>query len=124
MSMLRAAVAAPRPVQDAVVIFDEGHNVEGVCEDNASAELSTTDIAMAVGELTQLLVRASGASGSAAEPEGRGAGPRLIAGGDAGGKVDVSDIALLKVRAVGSLQCRSMQRSMACRACWARRLSC
>lgn len=34
-----------------VVIFDEAHNLEAVCEDCTSVELSTTDIAMCIKEL-------------------------------------------------------------------------
>ncbi|RNA23419.1 Regulator of telomere elongation helicase [Brachionus plicatilis] len=42
-------------MNNTVVIFDEAHNVERVCEDSASAEFSTTDIASAMSEIDFLL---------------------------------------------------------------------
>ena len=38
-----------------IIIFDEAHNVERICEDSASAELSTTEVASAMDELTYIL---------------------------------------------------------------------
>ncbi|XP_050299397.1 regulator of telomere elongation helicase 1 homolog isoform X2 [Anthonomus grandis grandis] len=40
---------------NAVVILDEGHNVEKVCEESASFELKSTDIALAIDEVTQIM---------------------------------------------------------------------
>ncbi|CAF0719384.1 unnamed protein product [Brachionus calyciflorus] len=42
-------------MNNTVVIFDEAHNVERVCEDSASAELSITDIASAMQEIGFIL---------------------------------------------------------------------
>jgi hypothetical protein len=41
--------------QDAIVIFDEGHNLEKVASDAASCSFSSTDIAACIAELQQAL---------------------------------------------------------------------
>ncbi len=40
---------------NSIVIFDEAHNVERVCEDSASAEISVTEIGSAMSELGYIL---------------------------------------------------------------------
>lgn len=42
-------------LNNAVLIFDEAHNVERVCEDSASTELSVTEIASAMSEINYIL---------------------------------------------------------------------
>lgn len=42
-------------LNNAVIIFDEAHNVEKMCEESASTQITTTDIAMAIEELTHLM---------------------------------------------------------------------
>eukprot|EP00049_Salpingoeca_infusionum_P015241 m.292736 g.292736 ORF g.292736 m.292736 type:complete len:1045 (-) comp15844_c0_seq8:2262-5396(-) len=42
-------------VNDAVVIFDEAHNIESVCEESASFELTSTDLAQCRAEMHKLL---------------------------------------------------------------------
>lgn len=38
-----------------MIILDEAHNVEKVCEDSASIELKSTDIALAIDEVTAVM---------------------------------------------------------------------
>lgn len=40
--------------QNAVVILDEAHNVESTCEEAASVSISSTDIALCIGDVTQV----------------------------------------------------------------------
>lgn len=42
-------------LKNCVIIFDEAHNVERICEDSASSEITSTDIASAMEELAYLL---------------------------------------------------------------------
>lgn len=42
-------------LKNSVVILDEAHNVERVCEDSASFQLKTTDIALCIDELTHVM---------------------------------------------------------------------
>lgn len=42
------------PLQNSIVILDEGHNVEKICEDSASYSLTSTDVAMCIGEVTEV----------------------------------------------------------------------
>ena len=43
-------------LQGSVVIFDEGHNLESICEESASSEISSVTLASVVKELDRLLV--------------------------------------------------------------------
>lgn len=38
-----------------MIILDEGHNVEKVCEESASIDIRSTDIALAIDELTNVM---------------------------------------------------------------------
>lgn len=38
-----------------MIIFDEAHNVEKMCEESASIELRSLDIALCVDEVTQVM---------------------------------------------------------------------
>ena len=40
-------------VSNCIIIFDEGHNINGVCETAASFELSVSEIKRCVGELVE-----------------------------------------------------------------------
>lgn len=42
-------------LQGNVVIFDEAHNLEQICEDSASLDLSSVDLAAAIGEVSAVL---------------------------------------------------------------------
>uniref|UniRef100_A0A8R1E3J8 DNA helicase n=1 Tax=Caenorhabditis japonica TaxID=281687 RepID=A0A8R1E3J8_CAEJA len=42
-------------LKNSIVIFDEAHNLESICESNASAELTSTTIAMCIEELKKVL---------------------------------------------------------------------
>jgi len=42
-------------LQGNIIIFDEGHNVEKMCEESASIELRSVDIALCVDEVTQVI---------------------------------------------------------------------
>lgn len=42
-------------LKNSIVIFDEAHNLESICESNASAELTSTSIAMCIEELKKVL---------------------------------------------------------------------
>ncbi|EFP12608.1 hypothetical protein CRE_29819 [Caenorhabditis remanei] len=42
-------------LKNSIVIFDEAHNLESICESNASAELSSTNIALCIEELKKVL---------------------------------------------------------------------
>ncbi|UMM13126.1 hypothetical protein L5515_001560 [Caenorhabditis briggsae] len=42
-------------LKNSIVIFDEAHNLESICESNASAELSSTSIALCIEELKKVL---------------------------------------------------------------------
>ncbi|XP_043245532.1 regulator of telomere elongation helicase 1-like [Amphibalanus amphitrite] len=44
-------------LQNSVVIFDEAHNIEKMCEESASLQLRSTDIALCVDELTHVLTQ-------------------------------------------------------------------
>ncbi|XP_076441348.1 regulator of telomere elongation helicase 1 homolog [Babylonia areolata] len=44
-------------LQGNIIIFDEAHNLERICEESASFELSSVDLATAIEETTQLGVR-------------------------------------------------------------------
>ena len=41
--------------QGNIIIFDEAHNVEKMCEESASIELRSLDIALCVDEVTQVI---------------------------------------------------------------------
>ncbi|CAE1284607.1 RTEL1 [Acanthosepion pharaonis] len=41
-------------LQGHIVIFDEAHNLEKICEESASFDLTSTDLALVIEELTQL----------------------------------------------------------------------
>lgn len=38
-----------------IVILDEAHNIESVCEDSASLQIKTTDIALCIEEVTEIM---------------------------------------------------------------------
>lgn len=40
---------------NSIVILDEGHNVEKVCEESASVQLKSTDLALAIDETTNIM---------------------------------------------------------------------
>lgn len=42
-------------LKNSIVIFDEAHNLESICESNASAELTSTSIALCIEELKKVL---------------------------------------------------------------------
>lgn len=42
-------------LRNSVVILDEGHNVEKVCEESASIQIGSSDIALCIGEVTQIM---------------------------------------------------------------------
>ena len=42
-------------ITNSIIIFDEAHNVERVCEDSASSEISVIEIASAMNEITYIL---------------------------------------------------------------------
>ncbi|CAD6194712.1 unnamed protein product [Caenorhabditis auriculariae] len=42
-------------LNDSVVIFDEAHNLESICESNSSAELTSTQLATAIAEMQKAL---------------------------------------------------------------------
>ncbi|CAI2301270.1 unnamed protein product [Caenorhabditis sp. 36 PRJEB53466] len=42
-------------LNNSIVIFDEAHNLESICESNSSAELTSTAIAMCISELQKVL---------------------------------------------------------------------
>ena len=42
-------------IANSIIIFDEAHNVERVCEDSASSEISVIEIASAMNEITYIL---------------------------------------------------------------------
>ncbi|XP_037071349.1 regulator of telomere elongation helicase 1 homolog [Pollicipes pollicipes] len=44
-------------LQNSVVIFDEAHNIEKMCEESASLQLKSTDIALCVDEITHVLTQ-------------------------------------------------------------------
>jgi len=72
-----------------VVIFDEAHNLEGIASDAASAELSSFDIAGALGELDDCVRIVHGDSG--------GGGASGISGGNgAPPPVDLASVLILK----------------------------
>ncbi|CAG9762248.1 unnamed protein product [Ceutorhynchus assimilis] len=50
-------------LSNAVVILDEGHNVEKVCEESASFDLKSTDIALIIDETTNVMKMISEAPG-------------------------------------------------------------
>lgn len=50
-SRTRASITADVDLKDAIVIFDEAHNVEGSCYDAVSCELDTDDLVQAMREL-------------------------------------------------------------------------
>lgn len=41
--------------QNSIVILDEGHNVEKICEESASVSLSNTDLALCISEITEVI---------------------------------------------------------------------
>ncbi|ENN80564.1 hypothetical protein YQE_03016, partial [Dendroctonus ponderosae] len=43
------------PLSNAVIILDEGHNVEKVCEESASIDVKSSDIALAIDETTNIM---------------------------------------------------------------------
>ncbi|KAF4750930.1 Fanconi anemia group J protein [Perkinsus olseni] len=55
MSALRGALG-PQALEGAIVIVDEGHNIESVCEESASFEWGNFDIFSAVEELDEVQV--------------------------------------------------------------------
>ncbi|XP_034244080.1 regulator of telomere elongation helicase 1 homolog [Thrips palmi] len=42
-------------MNNSIVILDEGHNVEKICEDSASFSLCNTDVALCIGEVTEVM---------------------------------------------------------------------
>lgn len=42
-------------INNSIVILDEGHNVEKICEESASFSLSNTDIALCISEITEVM---------------------------------------------------------------------
>lgn len=42
--------------QGNIVIFDEAHNVEKMCEEAASHQFSSTDLALCIDEVTQVCI--------------------------------------------------------------------
>ncbi|KAF2365632.1 DEAD2 [Trinorchestia longiramus] len=44
-------------LQGCIVILDEAHNVEKICEESASLQLRSTDVAMCIDEVTQVMQR-------------------------------------------------------------------
>lgn len=42
-------------ITNSIIILDEGHNVEKICEESASYSLSSTDIAMGISEITEVM---------------------------------------------------------------------
>ena len=42
-------------INNSIIIFDEAHNVERVCEDSASSEISVIEIASAMNEIAYIL---------------------------------------------------------------------
>lgn len=42
-------------LKNCVIILDEAHNVEKICEDSSSFQLKTTDIALCIDEITQVM---------------------------------------------------------------------
>lgn len=44
-------------LQGNIIIFDEAHNVEKMCEESASIELRSLDIALCVDEVTQVITK-------------------------------------------------------------------
>lgn len=38
-----------------IVILDEAHNIESVCEDSASLQIKSTDIALCIEEVTEIM---------------------------------------------------------------------
>lgn len=42
-------------LNNAIIIFDEAHNVERVCEDSASSEISVLDIASSMNEIAYIV---------------------------------------------------------------------
>lgn len=42
-------------MNNSIVILDEGHNVEKICEDSASYSITSTDVAMCIGEVTEVM---------------------------------------------------------------------
>lgn len=44
---------------DCIIILDEAHNVERICEDSASFQLKSSDIALAIEEVTAVMKKIS-----------------------------------------------------------------
>lgn len=42
-------------IKNSIVIFDEAHNVEKVCEESASLEIRSTDLTLCIDEITQVM---------------------------------------------------------------------
>lgn len=42
-------------IKNSIVIFDEAHNVEKVCEQSASLEIRSTDLTLCIDEITQVM---------------------------------------------------------------------
>ena len=88
-----------------VLVFDEAHNIEKVCADAASFNLSSIELASAVRELDRLIAGAKNSGGSAdadaVDDDGPGNSMDLAGldgGGGGGGKVPVAE--LLRVRQI------------------------
>lgn len=56
-------------LQGNIIIFDEAHNVEKMCEEAASLQLKSTDIALCIDEVTQVMVKVQEMSDSATGSE-------------------------------------------------------
>ncbi|XP_055886515.1 regulator of telomere elongation helicase 1-like isoform X2 [Biomphalaria glabrata] len=54
-------------LQGSIIIFDEAHNLEKICEESASFDLSSLDIATAIEETTKLAEKIAQLSGTEAE---------------------------------------------------------
>ena len=75
---LREQMGSKIPWKGAVLLFDEAHNIEGVCADAASFDISATHLAAAVGEAQEAFEIA------AADEEGISAPEKLQFGGGEG----------------------------------------
>ena len=86
-------------LQNAVVIFDEAHNLDAVCTDAASIDLSVVELGAAVAEVQRVLEEAQAAQAEAAQQ--RAADPwasKHAMAAAVGGKVpELHSVAILKV---------------------------
>ncbi|XP_066245652.1 regulator of telomere elongation helicase 1 homolog isoform X2 [Euwallacea similis] len=64
---------------NSVVILDEGHNVEKVCEDSASIEIRSTDVALSIEETANIMKMISETPGMFSDPEHGDLDPEKLA---------------------------------------------